>query len=449
MICCIISIITVIVYVVLGTIATAIGFIGGADFIKSNDSLNSKLRDSKLSTISGSSEEEEYVNFGRVKLQNLQGVKYSPKIPTGEVFNSGTEFLINPHTGAGDLLHKIRRGFPFTKYWRSKLDIQNAIDYVRKNMDIWPIISVKVVIFNMPWVSPKFNNVPQILQYSSEDYHRVNWFSNFYNDHCRLSCRRYDEKYSPIELFNSQTSQIYEKSRLKLNGKKITPRMVYETIYDTVYGEVMGCNNFRLIMAAQIVRHFGAKRVLDPCAGWGDRLAGTLIAGAKYIGFDPNQMLEIGHNQMAADILGLNSEQYKIHYIPYEESTNIKMEPVDLVLTSPPYFTLEKYSNGDEQSIVKYVNVEEWKQNFLGPLLELSCERLAPNGYIVIAINDIRNGPSYTEWLLEYSKKLPLEYLGCLPYADRKHGNLDNIRAENSHAFKSPQPLFIWKKFGA
>ena len=48
--------------------------------------------------------------------------------------------------------------------------------------------------------------------------------------------------------------------------------------------------------ANAIFEHFGAKAVLDPCAGWGGRLAGAAAARCveRYVAFDPNLRLRAG-----------------------------------------------------------------------------------------------------------------------------------------------------------
>ena len=45
---------------------------------------------------------------------------------------------------------------------------------------------------------------------------------------------------------------------------------------------------FRPHLAKTIVSNFSGETVFDPCCGWGGRMLGTLAAGKKYIGFEPN-----------------------------------------------------------------------------------------------------------------------------------------------------------------
>ena len=40
----------------------------------------------------------------------------------------------------------------------------------------------------------------------------------------------------------------------------------------------------------------------------------------------------------------------------------------DTIFTSPPYFNVEKYSDEDTQSYVRYKNIDSWNKNFLHKL---------------------------------------------------------------------------------
>ena len=37
-------------------------------------------------------------------------------------------------------------------------------------------------------------------------------------------------------------------------------------------------------------------------------------------------------------------------------------ESVDLIITSPPYFSVERYSYDDTQSWVRHKNIDRWKR---------------------------------------------------------------------------------------
>ena len=45
-------------------------------------------------------------------------------------------------------------------------------------------------------------------------------------------------------------------------------------------------------------------------------------------------------------------------------------EYFDLVFTSPPYFSVERYSHDDTQSWVRYKNIDMWNEQFLHKTLD-------------------------------------------------------------------------------
>ena len=96
--------------------------------------------------------------------------------------------------------------------------------------------------------------------------------------------------------------------------------------------------------------------------GWGDRLAGFYASecAEKYIGIDPRKENHPIYKQQA--------EFYEKHRTFFEVDTSYDCicspaddgdlsaykESVDLIMTSPPYFCVERYSYDDTQSWVRY-----------------------------------------------------------------------------------------------
>jgi len=116
---------------------------------------------------------------------------------------------------------------------------------------------------------------------------------------------------------------------------------------------------FMPAFAKQIYTYFEAKSVLDPCAGWGDRLLGAAstsdeIASAttitspdaykgveRYIAFDPNRNLRMGYAKIlescgvkmtnySHDTLNFNNG-FEINSLPFEKGS-LKLEVVLYIL---------------------------------------------------------------------------------------------------------------------
>lgn len=135
---------------------------------------------------------------------------------------------------------------------------------------------------------------------------------------------------------------------------------------------------FRPHLAKTIVSSFDgpSNTVLDPCSGWGGRMLGTLASGKKYIGFEPNEETYDGLQKLAKFI----GETPKIHKTGSENIYKHVPEHVDIVLTSPPYFNLEVYSDSPNQSENMYKTYEEWRDKWLAEVLYQTTDALLETG---------------------------------------------------------------------
>ena len=157
--------------------------------------------------------------------------------------------------------------------------------------------------------------------------------------------------------------------------------------------------NFMPMYAKNIYEHFDAISVLDPCAGWGDRMAGALSSSTvkKYVGFDPNFNLRPGYARIMRDFSKpISSEtpqsvyfdegMHAIHSVCYEKGDALLEGSVfDFAFTSPPYFLLEDYG----PHMPRYSN---WLEDFYRPLFEITHKHLKPLGHFVVFVNDSTAG---------------------------------------------------------
>jgi hypothetical protein len=145
-----------------------------------------------------------------------------------------------------------------------------------------------------------------------------------------------------------------------------------------------GVYNFRPSAAKALVDRFCCTggTVLDPCAGYGGRLLGTLLSNsqANYVGYDPS-------TETHAGLLRLND--WVRQYLPDLKGTvDIRCEMseeatfpenVDMVLTSPPYWCREEYCT-----------YEDWLNLFWRKVLEKSVLALKSGGWLVVNVDDFR-----------------------------------------------------------
>lgn len=188
---------------------------------------------------------------------------------------------------------------------------------------------------------------------------------------------------------NKTYGEICEDAEYKINiinkVKKFYPCVSYKNIYLLVSWRGSIVSQFRPLIAKTVFETLGAKKILDPCCGWGDRLVGALATKTveRYTGIDSNTNMKESYDAMITD---LNSnKEIQIILEPCEQ-VDFSVLDYDCVFTSPPYFNKEIYQHSPT-----YSSYDDWVKTFLRPLLEKSFRYLRENGHICINITDHKN----------------------------------------------------------
>jgi hypothetical protein len=145
--------------------------------------------------------------------------------------------------------------------------------------------------------------------------------------------------------------------------------------------------------------------VVDPCAGWGGRLIGTLCVKrshrVSYYATDPNERLQdayAGLTRRATIWLKRDIQAPRVAKVfprPFENWIRTKSArrlygKVDMVMTSPPYFSAEVYDTSLKQSARHYDNYELWCEKFYRPLIQGAFDLLRPNGVFVLNVANVQ-----------------------------------------------------------
>lgn len=215
-------------------------------------------------------------------------------------------------------------------------------------------------------------------------------------------------------------------------------------------------SQFRPTTAKFLYDNFQAKRVLDPSAGWGDRLSGFLSSEntEHYVGIDPNTLMHPCY-QNQFDFYSKRVKGKKAEFI-HSGSENADLseyrEYFDFIFTSPPYFDAERYSLEKTQSYQKFKTVDDWHKGFFFPTLKNCWDSLAVGGRMAINIVDVYvDAKKYTAELcvpmLEFMATMPnCKYEGVIGYqiAKRSGENSRSTRAEL--VLPIAEPIWIWSK---
>tara|TARA_R100000700_G_C3178683_1_gene154589 strand:- start:3838 stop:5049 length:1212 start_codon:yes stop_codon:yes gene_type:complete len=232
-------------------------------------------------------------------------------------------------------------------------------------------------------------------------------------------------------------------------------------------------SQFKPSIAKGFYDYFRSGNVLDFSAGWGDRLAGFYCGETtkSYVGIDPNTLNHPNYQRQV--------EFYKENQTFFEEPKEVEFicEPAedvdyskyenyfDTIFTSPPYFNVEKYSDEDTQSYIRYKDIDSWNKNFLHKTIEKIIPTLKKDGILAINIADVYDAKNKTYFdicnpMNDFIKSQGLEYYGCIGMEMTKRFNSGGAGNAKSEYFSEDlkdktketeniafgEPIWIWKK---
>lgn len=330
------------------------------------------------------------------------------------------------------LLYLVRNGvisFPFSNQYLPSAEImfQNIIDY-QPNIIYGPYRS---------FYPDKTFKGESVRVKSGFDLHQsIDGITDLFIEDVRIKSKKVYAKQSTYECWmdNDCLLKILKTLLTDPSLKDLTPKDFREAIY--LNSPEAGL--FKISSAKGVLEILNpGNKWLDFSAGWGDRLITAMACGFEYIGFDPNTELYPGHTQMIESFYNEFSKEgiHKIYYQPFETvdvDNLIKLHGYfDLCFTSPPYFDLEIYNQGPNQSIVKYPRFQDWLTKFLFTALEKAWRLLSPQGILAIHIEDVKGG-KIVEPMKEFVKQLDnSQYLGVIGI----EGEAGKVR-----------PVWVWKK---
>lgn len=211
---------------------------------------------------------------------------------------------------------------------------------------------------------------------------------------------------------------------------------------------------YRAITAKAIIQHFNAKRVLDPCSGWGGRMLGCLSASSDtfYYGCEPDPNTALGLFNILKDNAIPLADRMRATIVeqPAEIATELfinTMPLFDMVLTSPPYFNLELYTAG-EQSIINYPTWEVWCVKWLKKVILNCLASLKQDGVSCWSVKNFKTDKKYP--LADVTIKIHEEAGWSLIHTVKMTGSArpggNRIDAGGAEVRKSEEETFCFKR---
>ena len=161
------------------------------------------------------------------------------------------------------------------------------------------------------------------------------------------------------------------------------------------YWKRSGVYNFRPSAAKALADLYCPRGgvILDPCAGYGGRLLGSILSKSSptYIGCDPaTETFDNLHrlHHWVTSYLPQLSDRVQLLNQPAEEADFPEL--VDLVMTSPPYWKREVYSEESTQSGIRFETYSSWLEGFWRKVLTKSVTALKPGGWLILNVDDFR-----------------------------------------------------------
>jgi cyclopropane fatty-acyl-phospholipid synthase-like methyltransferase len=177
--------------------------------------------------------------------------------------------------------------------------------------------------------------------------------------------------------------------------------------------KVKMCTLYPYEVGMQVLKIFKPKKWLDPTAGWGDRLRCAIDYGCEYLGVDSNSSMQPAYKAIIKDT-GADPEKYRVKDGKFQ-SVRISGQ-YDLVFTSPPFYTVEKYNK-----MVGWDSVDHFMEEFMVPLFKKSVKHLEEKGHIVLYIEDRPDSPFIQRMKDHVEDTYPeLKYEGAFYYEGAK-----------------------------
>lgn len=256
-------------------------------------------------------------------------------------------------------------------------------------------------------------------QSKAMDYY-FTYITDYFQENCRLECRRNNQGEKFIKFFDKQKAQM-AKNILNLKYT-ITYKRIWAEIFKLRY---QLCSEFDPAWMVNIVSYLKnfipnfSNKIIDSCAGHGSRMIGAAALGCDYMGVDPSECCNCNYGEQIKFLTRMNpNNKYTVIKSPYEEDFELPewmpAGEIDLMFSSPPYFNLEIYENTDTQSINKFPTMSRWLEGFLYPLMNKTMKLLKTGGIMCINIDNPRNqNLDYVNPMLKHTRG----YMGLITIA--------------------------------
>ena len=228
--------------------------------------------------------------------------------------------------------------------------------------------------------------------------------------------------------FQGQFTPENIKYALKKNRTQHSSTYVTEILrtLPCVGGNGFSVTAYKPTLTKAICDYYKATNVLDTCVGWGGRMIGAVASGAKYTGIEPATETFAALKHICGDLKINNS--VTLHNGAAETILPTLEGKFDLVITSPPYFNLEIYTDEESQSYKQTQTWEEWVDNYLTPWVYGALNLLDSNGVSCWSVKNFKSNKEYDlkDKVVELHKNKGWNIQNEIFYIGKKKGSTKN-----------------------
>ena len=223
---------------------------------------------------------------------------------------------------------------------------------------------------------------------------------NVINENSEINYGSLKEKFgiAPFSVFNSREAWWRERRRAWLEigikselgrGDKLTINVDAMRKYGRNINKLSGTSIFDPVLCELLYEWFSPKKgiILDPFAGGSVRGIVASKKGREYIGIDLSKE-QINNNIEQVNIICNNIKPQYFIGDSNDVLKTFKDIKVDFILSCPPYFDLEKYSNNFKD--LSNMNYEDFIKNYYN-IIKNSCALLNNDSFACFVVGDIRD----------------------------------------------------------
>ena len=207
-------------------------------------------------------------------------------------------------------------------------------------------------------------------------------FIDYYTFPIRLNVKS-KKKMTYLEFVTNKDylDKPYIKKLIEYQQKKgVNPAVLHWEIFKLHCGSI---GYLKPCFLKKILTNYTIATVLDPFMGFGSALVSSSVLDIqKFIGIDMNTSLKTPYEQMCRQITMLGSKTNFELYFQDASTIDYSNLDYDFVMTSPPYYSTEIYSDGFNYI---YRTNKEWNELF-NLVFKQVWLHLKPNGYVCLNI---------------------------------------------------------------